>query len=115
LIKDIVRIAYDKRINIYNFRRSNLLRLFFLARLQKQKRNKKTRKVKSNKMEIEYFKRNPIDYALALEGNGFDDKKIQYALEISKWYPKEIIVLTMQQLVKGRKEENDRKKHLSKS
>ena len=62
-------------------------------------------------MEIEYFKRNPIDYALALEGNGFDDKKIQYALEISKWYSKEIIVLTMQQLVKGR----NGKKHLSKS
>ena len=62
-------------------------------------------------MEIDYFKRNPIAYALALEGNGFDDKKIQYALEISKWYSKEIIVLTMQQLVKGR----NGKKHLSKS
>jgi len=62
-------------------------------------------------MMIEYFKRNPIDYALALEGNGFDDKKIQYALEISKWYSKEIIDLTMQQLVKGR----NGKKHLSKS
>jgi hypothetical protein len=60
---------------------------------------------------IEYFKRNPIDYALALEGNGFDDKKIQYALEISKWYSKEIIDLTMKQLVKGR----NGKKHLSKS
>jgi len=84
-------------------------------RPKKKKGTETTRKVKSNKMEIEYFKRNPIDYALALEGNGFDDKKIQYALEISKWYSKEIIALTMQQLVKGRKEENDRKKHLSKS
>ena len=61
--------------------------------------------------EIEYFKRNSIAYALSLEGNGFDDKKIQYALEISKWYSKEIIDLTMQQLVKGR----NGKKHLSKS
>ena len=53
-------------------------------------------------MAIDYFKRNPIDYALALEGNGFDDKKMQDALEISKWYSKALIALTMQQSVKGR-------------
>ena len=61
-------------------------------------------------MVEDYFKRNPIAYALALEGKGFNDNAIQYALEISKWYSKEIIDLTMQQLKKGRNE-----KHLSKS
>ena len=80
-------------------------------RPKKKKGTRTTRKVEQNKMEIEYFKRNPIAYALALGGNGFDDKKIQYALEISKWYSKKIIDLTMQQLVKGR----NGKKHLSKS
>ena len=60
--------------------------------------------------KLDYFKRNPIAYALALEGKGFNDNAIQYALEISNWYSKENIDLTMQQLKKGRNE-----KHLSKS
>ena len=52
----------------------------------------------------DYFKRNPISYALALEGNNFNDEKIKNALEISEWYSKETIELTMKQLINGRKE-----------
>ena len=52
----------------------------------------------------DYFKRNPFSYALALEGNNFNDEKIKNALEISKWYSKETIELTMKQLINGRKE-----------
>jgi len=55
-------------------------------------------------MVEDYFKRNPISYALALEGNNFNDEKIKNALEISKWYSEETIELTMKQLINGRKE-----------
>ena len=51
-----------------------------------------------------YFKRNPISYALALEGNNFSDEQIKNALENSKWYSEEAIELTMKQLIDGRKE-----------
>tara|TARA_R100000655_G_scaffold39066_1_gene74180 strand:+ start:46 stop:222 length:177 start_codon:yes stop_codon:yes gene_type:complete len=52
----------------------------------------------------DYFKRNPISYALALEGNNFSDEQIKNALENSKWYSEEAIELTMKQLIDGRKE-----------
>tara|TARA_R100000315_G_C5089581_1_gene51593 strand:- start:298 stop:474 length:177 start_codon:yes stop_codon:yes gene_type:complete len=51
-----------------------------------------------------YFKRNPISYALALEGNNFSDEQIKNALENSKWYSEEVIELTIKQLIDGRKE-----------
>ena len=52
----------------------------------------------------DYFKRNPISYALALEGNNFSDEQIKNALENSKWYSEEVIELTIKQLIDGRKE-----------
>ena len=51
----------------------------------------------------DYFKRNPIGYALALEGNNLSDEQIKNALENSKWYSEETIELTMKQLIDERK------------
>jgi len=51
-----------KRFNTYNFRRNSLLRLLFFKRLQKQERNKKTRKVKSNQMTIKLNLLNNADF-----------------------------------------------------
>ena len=59
----------------------------------------------------DYFKRNPIAYALALEPK-HNDKDIKRVLEISKWYSSEEIENTMKQLINGRKAENERQENI---
>tara|TARA_R100001244_G_scaffold46665_1_gene41689 strand:+ start:670 stop:861 length:192 start_codon:yes stop_codon:yes gene_type:complete len=52
---------------------------------------------------FDHFKRNPLSYALALEGNGLNDDAIRRALDLLE-FPTEKVDLTMSQLIKSREE-----------
>ena len=60
--------------------------------------------MKESERNINYFKRNPLSYALALEGNNLSDKEIKKGLEESGWYDTKQIQFAMSCMVQSRRE-----------
>ena len=60
--------------------------------------------MKESDRNIDYFKRNPLGYALALEGNNLSDKEIKKGLVESGWYDTKQIQFAMSCMVQSRRE-----------
>ena len=60
--------------------------------------------MKESERNINYFKRNPLSYALALEGNNLSDKEIKKGLEKRGWYDTKQIQFAMSCMIQSRRE-----------
>lgn len=60
--------------------------------------------MKESDRNIDYFKRNCVAYALALESNNLSDKEIKKGLVESGWYDTKQIQFAMSCMIQSRRE-----------